>query len=91
MTSRRGTTSALHRSDIRTSYAPWLSRLDPLGREHGELPGVDPRRLAIWGFSVSGGHVVRVAASDPGLAGAAFGVFLKRTSLRLWTGKRCAD
>lgn len=34
------------------------------------LPGVDPARLAIWGFSVSGGHVVRVAASWPGLAGA---------------------
>src|SRR6266496_1810518 len=26
------------------------------------LPGVDPARLAIWGFSLSGGHVFRVAA-----------------------------
>jgi uncharacterized protein len=29
------------------------------------LPGVDPDRLAIWGFSLSGGHVFRVAARDP--------------------------
>ena len=34
------------------------------------LPGVDPSRLAIWGFSVSGGHVFRVAARHPGLAAA---------------------
>jgi pimeloyl-ACP methyl ester carboxylesterase len=29
------------------------------------LPGVDPTRVAIWGFSVSGGHVFRVAARHP--------------------------
>lgn len=34
------------------------------------LPGVDPTRLAAWGFSVSGGHVLRVAAAWPGLAAA---------------------
>ena len=34
------------------------------------LPGVDPARRAIWGFSVSGGHVFRVAARTPGLAAA---------------------
>jgi len=34
------------------------------------LPGVDPRRLAAWGFSTSGGHVLRVAARTPGLAAA---------------------
>jgi uncharacterized protein len=34
------------------------------------LPGVDPARVAIWGFSLSGGHVFRVAARDPGLAAA---------------------
>jgi pimeloyl-ACP methyl ester carboxylesterase len=34
------------------------------------LPGVDPARLAIWGFSLSGGHVFRVAARNPGLAAA---------------------
>jgi pimeloyl-ACP methyl ester carboxylesterase len=34
------------------------------------LPGVDPTRVAIWGFSVSGGHVLRVAARNPKLAAA---------------------
>ncbi len=34
------------------------------------LPGVDPTRVAIWGFSVSGGHVLRVAARNPALAAA---------------------
>jgi len=34
------------------------------------LPGVDPARVAIWGFSLSGGHVFRVAARTPGLAAA---------------------
>ena len=34
------------------------------------LRGVDPTRIAIWGFSVSGGHVLRVAARNPELAAA---------------------
>ncbi len=34
------------------------------------LPGVDPAKLAIWGFSLSGGHVFRVAARNPQLAAA---------------------
>ena len=34
------------------------------------LPEVDPSRLAIWGFSLSGGHVFPVAARNPGLAAA---------------------
>jgi uncharacterized protein len=34
------------------------------------LPGVDPAKVAIWGFSLSGGHVFRVAARTPGLAAA---------------------
>jgi predicted alpha/beta hydrolase len=34
------------------------------------LPGVDPARLAIWGFSLSGGHVLPVAARNPRLAAA---------------------
>ena len=34
------------------------------------LPGVDPARLAIWGFSLSGGHIFRVAARTPRLAAA---------------------
>jgi pimeloyl-ACP methyl ester carboxylesterase len=34
------------------------------------LPGVDPARLAVWGFSATGGHVFRVAARNPQLAAA---------------------
>ena len=34
------------------------------------LPGVDPTRVAIWGFSLSGGHVFRVAGRNPQLAAA---------------------
>jgi pimeloyl-ACP methyl ester carboxylesterase len=34
------------------------------------LPEVDPTRIAIWGFSLAGGHVLRVAARAPGLAAA---------------------
>jgi uncharacterized protein len=34
------------------------------------LPGVDPGRLAIWGYSSTGGHVLRVAARNPQLAAA---------------------
>ncbi|HEX6388441.1 MAG TPA: alpha/beta fold hydrolase [Solirubrobacteraceae bacterium] len=32
------------------------------------LDGVDPDRIALWGTSFSGGHVVSVAASDPRIA-----------------------
>lgn len=34
------------------------------------LPGVDPDRLAIWAFSLSGGHIFRVAERNPQLAAA---------------------
>jgi uncharacterized protein len=34
------------------------------------LPDVDPSRVAIWGFSVSGGHVVRVASRNRRVAAA---------------------
>ncbi|WP_156686900.1 alpha/beta hydrolase [Mycobacterium sp. Marseille-P9652] len=34
------------------------------------LPGVAPDKIAIWGFSVSGGHVLRIAARNPGVAAA---------------------
>ena len=34
------------------------------------VPGVDPARTAVWGFSTSGGHVFRVAAAHPELAAA---------------------
>jgi pimeloyl-ACP methyl ester carboxylesterase len=36
----------------------------------GSLPEVDPARVAIWGFSSSGGHVFPVAADHPTLAAA---------------------
>ncbi len=32
------------------------------------LEGVDPRRIALWGTSLSGGHVLIAAARDPGIA-----------------------
>lgn len=32
------------------------------------LPSVDPGRVALWGSSLGGGHVLSVAAEDPGLA-----------------------
>lgn len=32
------------------------------------LEGVDPERIALWGTSSSGGHVVRLAAEDPRIA-----------------------
>jgi dienelactone hydrolase len=34
------------------------------------LPGVDAARLAIWGFSVSGGHVFTIASRNPQLGAA---------------------
>ncbi|MEU3036783.1 alpha/beta hydrolase [Streptomyces griseoaurantiacus] len=32
------------------------------------LPGVDPARVAVWGTSFAGGHVLRIAAEDPAIA-----------------------
>jgi len=34
------------------------------------LLGVDPTRVGVWGFSLSGGHVLRVAARNPQVAAA---------------------
>lgn len=34
-----------------------------------QLPGVDPERIFVWGVSLSGGHVIRVAARDRRIAG----------------------
>lgn len=33
------------------------------------LPAVDPERILVWGVSLSGGHVIRVAARDKRIAG----------------------
>jgi uncharacterized protein len=55
------------------------------------LPGVHPDKLAIWGFSVSGGHVFTVAARNPQLAAAiahsplADGLHAMRNALRYTT------
>jgi dienelactone hydrolase len=34
------------------------------------LSGVDPGRIVLWGYSMSGGHVATLAALDPGIAAA---------------------
>ncbi len=51
---------------IRAQLADWQAAIGFAAT----LPGVDPARIAAWGFSVSGGHVLRVAAGNPGLAAA---------------------
>ena len=51
---------------IREQLADWQAAIGFAAT----LPGVDPARLAVWGFSASGGHVFRVAARNPGLAAA---------------------
>jgi len=53
-------------------------QLIDVGRQHDDyraaiayargLEGVDPERIALWGTSFSGGHVVAVAATDPRIA-----------------------
>jgi fermentation-respiration switch protein FrsA (DUF1100 family) len=32
------------------------------------IDGIDPRRIALWGSSFSGGHVIELAAADPAVA-----------------------
>jgi pimeloyl-ACP methyl ester carboxylesterase len=36
----------------------------------GTLPGVDRDRIALWSFSISSGHVLKVASHHPGVAAA---------------------
>ena len=47
-------------------HADWKAAID-FART---LPEVDPTRVAIWGFSLSGGHIFPVAARNSGLAAA---------------------
>ncbi|MFI6875585.1 alpha/beta hydrolase [Streptomyces sp. NPDC050400] len=35
-----------------------------------QLPDVDPGGVSLWGFSLGAGHILQVAADDPGLASA---------------------
>lgn len=51
---------------IGDQIADWAAALEFAA----DLPGVDPTKLAAWGFSASGGHVFRVAARTPALAAA---------------------
>jgi len=52
------------------------------------LPEVDDERIGIWGFSLSGGHVIQVAATNTGVAAAvaqnpnADGVAASRNAMR---------
>ena len=51
---------------IGEQHADWKAAID-FART---LPEVDPTRVAIWGFSLSGGHIFPVAARNSGLAAA---------------------
>jgi pimeloyl-ACP methyl ester carboxylesterase len=51
---------------IRAQLADWRAAIGFAA----ELPGVDPTRIAAWGFSLAGGHVLRLAAEHPGIAAA---------------------
>jgi pimeloyl-ACP methyl ester carboxylesterase len=51
---------------IREQLADWQAAIGFAAT----LPGVDPTKLAVWGFSASGGHIFRVAARNPQLAAA---------------------
>jgi uncharacterized protein len=57
------------------------------------LPGIDPARIALWGTSFSGGHVLAVAAADPGIAAVVAQVPLidaRRTGRTRWQRLRRA-
>jgi pimeloyl-ACP methyl ester carboxylesterase len=51
---------------IRAQLADWEAALAFAAR----LPEVAPDRIAVWGFSSAGGHVLRIAAGTPGPAAA---------------------
>ncbi len=50
--------------DIRRQHADWRAAI---GHARA-LDGVDPDRIALWGSSFSGGHVIAVGAADPRVA-----------------------
>jgi pimeloyl-ACP methyl ester carboxylesterase len=51
---------------IKDQIADWQAAIEFAGT----LPDVDEGKLAIWGFSLSGGHIFRVAARNPQLGAA---------------------
>ncbi|MHA7653297.1 alpha/beta hydrolase [Mycobacterium sp. ML4] len=52
--------------DIDMQLADWAAAVD-FART---LPGIDPHRIALWGTSFGGGHVIESAARLPGIAAA---------------------
>ncbi len=50
--------------DVRRQHADWRAAI---GHARA-LDGVDPDRIALWGSSFSGGHVIAVGAADPRVA-----------------------
>jgi acetyl esterase/lipase len=65
---RLGTSAGTPRQVVRVreQLADWQAAIEYAAA----LPGVDPARLVVWGFSATGGHVFRVAARNPQLAAA---------------------
>jgi uncharacterized protein len=86
---------------IRAQLADWEAALACAA----SLPGTDPARLAIWGFSLAGGHVFKIAAAHPELAAAiaqtpnAYGLpvvrnagkYQTRAAMLRMTGRAIAD
>jgi dienelactone hydrolase len=50
--------------DIRRQHADWRAAVAYVR----ELAGIDAERIALWGSSFSGGHVIEIAAADPRIA-----------------------
>jgi dienelactone hydrolase len=50
--------------DIKRQLADWRAAVD----HARSLDGIDPDRIALWGSSFSGGHVIETAAADPRIA-----------------------
>ena len=65
----RGVTG-VGRSEVGVAWSPSADTDAVVQDFAATLPGVDPGRLALWGFSLSGGHVLRVAATDRRVAAA---------------------
>jgi len=53
-----------------TSVGDQLADWQAAIRHAATLPGVDPNRIVVWGFSTAGGHVFRIAARIPHVAAA---------------------
>lgn len=50
--------------DVKKQHQDWQAAI----AFAAQLPGVDPHKIALWGTSLSGGHVLEVAAEVPGIA-----------------------